>query len=277
MAGLRELKSRLSSINTVSQLSGAMRTVSAAKYSRVSSVRGGFLPYAQACAEMMERFGSDLAAAMPCKNPEAPDCYVVMAGNRGLCGGYNVEILSYAGEILQTAERPYRLVVVGKKAEAALSEAGYPIDAVFSPGDVPTFEGCREMLSYLREAYAAGEISSLRLIHQRFINMLSRETVCQEVLPLGGDAPQEGPGTLFLPDRDTVLKNAALNCVDAVIYSAVLEAAAGAQAATLVAMRSAYDNAQESIADLETEISRRRQSDVTAGVLETASDNVGTR
>ena len=78
---------------------------------------------------------------------------------------------------------------------------------------------------------------------------------------------------LFLPDRGTVLKAVALSCVDTALYSAVLSAAAAAQAATLVAMRSAYDNAQESIGTLETQISRKRQSEVTNSVLETASGN----
>ena len=221
---------------------------------------------------MMIELGPSLAAALPCGDPEAPDCYVVIAGNRGLCGGYNSEIISYAGGLLNGLEKPYRLVTVGKKAETSLREAGFTIHRVFEFPDVPTFEACEEFLDYLREGYLRGEFSSVRMVYQKFINMLTREAVAVDILPMALQTEEPGCGDLFVPDKTTVLKAVALRCVDAVLYSTVLEAAAGAQAATLVAMRSAYDNAQESIADLETEISRKRQSEVTAGVLETASD-----
>lgn len=221
---------------------------------------------------MMVEFGPALSAAMPCGDQDAPDCYVVIAGNRGLCGGYNSEIISYATEVLRGLENPYLLVTVGKKAEASLREAGFSIERSFEIPDVPGFEACEELLGYLRDGYLQGKFSTVRMIYQRFINMLSREAVTADILPMTFDTLEQASEDLFVPDKTTVLKSAALRCVDSVVYSTVLEAAAGVQAATLVAMRSAYDNAQESIADLETEISRKRQSEVTAGVLETASD-----
>lgn len=272
MAGLRELKNRLSSIQTVGQLSGAMRTVSAAKYSRVSSVRNQFGPYAAACTELMDTFGEELAQAIPCGNPEAPKCYVVLAANRGLCGGFNVEITSYATELLKQEKGPYRLITVGKKAESSLKEAGFRIDEAYSLPDVPGFDDCRGLLNSLKEAYVAGEISAVHMVYQKFINMLSREAVISQILPMGASKASGMGQALFVPDKPTVLKSAALSCVDSAIYAIILEAAAGAQAATLVAMRSAYDNAQESILALETEISRRRQSEITSSVIETSAE-----
>lgn len=275
MAGLRELKNRLSSINTVGQLAGAMRTVSTAKYSRVSGVRREYEPYAQGCRALMRRFGGELSAALPCTDPDAPVCYVIMAGNRGLCGGYNAEIQSYGGTLLKEETRPYRLVTVGKTAETYFREAGFFVERAFDIPDVPDFDACRELLSYLRDGFTGGEISAVYMVYQKFINMLSREVRKEQILPLETGEAELREEALLIPDGPTVLERAALSCVDSVLYSCILEASACAQAATLVAMRSAYDNAQESIADLEAEISRRRQSEVTAGVLETASDNAG--
>ena len=220
----------------------------------------------------MREFGPALSEALPCGASDAPACYVVIAGNRGLCGGYNSEIVAYATERLKELENPYLLVTVGKKAEAALRDGGFQIERAFEIPDVPDFDACGELLDYLREGYLRGSFSSVHMIYQRFINMLNREAVTADILPMVFDSMEGQSQELFVPDKTTVLKSAALRCVDSVVYSTVLEAAAGAQAATLVAMRSAYDNAQESIADLETEISRKRQSEVTAGVLETASD-----
>lgn len=272
MAGLRELKNRLGSIQTVGQLSGAMRTVSAAKYSRISSVRSQFGPYARACGELMDAFGPALSQAIPQGNPDAPKCYVVLAGNRGLCGGFNVEIISYATELLKRETGPYRLITVGKKAESGMQEAGFTVDRAFVFGDVPEFSACSELLAHLRGSYMAGEISSVFLVYQRFINTLTREAVTRRMLPMGA-SEASGPGqSLFLPDEPTVLRAAALACVDSAIFDVILESSAGAQAATLVAMRSAYDNAQESILSLETEISRRRQSEITSSVIETSAE-----
>lgn len=272
MAGLRELKSRLSSIETVGQLSGAMRTVSAAKYSRVSNVRNQFLPYGEACKALMDSFGPELSQAIPQGNPEAPRCYVVIAGNRGLCGGYNVELLNYATDLLGREQKPYRLVALGKRAESGLQDAGFQVDRAYSVSDVPAFEECSQMLSELREDYMAGEISQVHIIYQTFRNMLSQTPGVVQVLPIRAEPGKGGAETLFLPDRETLLRAVALRCVDAVMFSVILEAASGAQAATLVAMRSAYDNAQESILALETQISRKRQSDITASVIETSTE-----
>lgn len=202
-------------------------------------------------------------------------CYVIMAGNRGLCGGYNSEIQSFGAALLREETRTYRLITVGKTAESFFREAGFSVEKAFDIPDVPDYDACRALLSYLRDGFTGGEISAVYMVYQKFINMLSREVRKEQILPLeigAGEFREEG---LLIPDRPTVLETAALSCVDSVLYACILEASACAQAATLVAMRSAYDNAQESISDLESEISRRRQSDVTAGVLETASDNGG--
>lgn len=271
MAGLRELKSRLSSIETVGQLSGAMRTVSAAKYARVSNVRNQFLPYGQACGALMETFGRELAEAIPQGDPGAPRCYLVIGGNRGLCGGYNVELISYAGEIIRGETEQCQVIALGKKAESGLQEAGIPVDAAYSVSDVPDFSQCEELFSRLREDYVTGKISGVTVIYQKFVNMLSQTPCTRQILPM---VAEHGSGSevLFLPDRETLLGQAALRCVDSALFSIVLEAASGAQAATLVAMRSAYDNAQESILALETQISRKRQSDITASVIETSTE-----
>ena len=104
--------------------------------------------------------------------------------------------------------------------------------------------------------------------------MLHQTPRTRTLLPLCTDGVADRiETTLFIPDEKTVLHAAALTCLGANAYATVLESAAGAQAATLMAMRTAYDNAAESKAELETAIGRRRQSDVTADVIETASEN----
>ncbi len=276
MPSLRELRKHLKSITTTEQLAGAMKTVSAAKFSRISAVLEGYRPYADTCRGLLDRFGSQLAEVMPCVNSDAPVCYVVMASNRGLCGGYNIALLDYADEFLAAVTEPYTLVACGKMAIAHFEGKA---DREFILPDVPDYSACADFCDYLRSAYTNGEVSAVYLIYQDFVNMLTQKPVCERLLPLADvqedadEHPEPDDDMLYVPDRETVLRNSCLSCVNASLYSIILESAAGAQAATLMAMRSAYDNAQESSAALETVISRKRQSEVTASVLETSSDN----
>lgn len=274
MAGLRELKSRLASIQTVGQLSGAMRTVSAAKYARVSSVRERFLGYGGACDALLTEFGSVLSQAIPQGNPAAPHCYVVIAGNRGLCGGYNVELLNHAVQCLRQEPHEFRLITVGQRAKTTLEEAGFHIYRDYSIPDVPEFSDCETLFDDLRQGYMSGAFSGVTMIYQQFVNMLTQRPGEKQILPMTIAGHSHETETLFLPDRETLLQKVALSCLDAALFSVILEAAAGVQAATLVAMRSAYDNAQESMLALETQISRRRQSDITASVIETSAEAI---
>lgn len=271
MSGLRELKKRLKSIKTTEQLAGAMKTVSAAKLSQVNAVLDGYRKYAAECAGLSERFGTALSESMPCANPDAPICYVVFSANRGLCGGYNSVILEYADEVLAKSDKPYILYSCGKTAATHFEKTTRR--EIVLP-DVPNYADVEGLCDELCRMYENGEVSAVCLIYQKFVNMLTQTPTSERLLPPAStsEAETDDNGELYIPDRETVIKNLCKSCVTSALYSAVLEASAGAQAATLMAMRSAYDNARDSSSSLETLIGRKRQSEVTAGVLETASD-----
>lgn len=274
MAGLNELKKHLRSVQVVGQLAGAMKTISSVKYSRINALYSEYSAYADDCGDLLREFG-DSAFAVAEPNPNAPDCYVIIGSNRGLCGGYNAELHTYAEEVLRAAGKPYRLIVCGKNACTHFRDKKEEIFREFVFSDVPSYEECLELCNLLQDDYLSGNIASVRIIRQKFKNMLNQTPEVLPLLPLekSGGGSRQSDDFLFVPDRETVVSSIAEKCLDSVIYAKVLEAAAGAQAATLMAMRSAYDNAEESGAKLETELNRRRQSEVTAGVLETSSEN----
>lgn len=271
MPSLRELKKRLKSITITKQLAGAMKTVAAAKLSQVNATLDGYRMYADECREMSKRFGTALSEVIPCVNPDAPVCYVVFAANRGLCGGYNIAVLEYADEILANSEKPYILYSCGKTAISHYE--GTSRREIVLP-DVPNFDDIAGLCDELCEMYKNGEVSEVCLIYQKFVNMLTQTPISERLLPLSAlsDTAAGDDDEIYIPDRETVVKSLCERCIGVALYSAVLEAATGAQAATLMAMRSAYDNASDSSTSLETMIGRKRQSEVTASVLETASD-----
>ena len=138
--------------------------------------------------------------------------------------------------------------------------------------DIPSYQDAEELTARLYEIYASGEADHVSIIYQRFANMMSQIPTMETILPRirenSGDIPQD---LLFLPDRETAQKDPAMYCLINSIYRIMLSHSAGAQAATTIAMRSACDNADESLEKLETLINRIRQAEVTNSVIETTS------
>ncbi len=272
MATIRELKKRLQGVKATRQLTGAMRTVSSAKYARLSSSLEAYRPYAQACRDMVRAVGG-----LPADTPrdDGEDMIVLIAGNRGLCGGYNSELISMFLSEADVYGGTQLFVVCGKVAAEACREKGISVYREFSLSDEPTFTEAAELSRFLCDLYSRGEVRSVRFLIQKFRNMLVQVPSFRDFLPVGSGGHDTPPDTelIFEPDADTVLDSLRRQCLDADVYSVLLECACGAQAATLTAMRSAYDNAGRSAAALELDINRRRQSEVTSNVIETASEN----
>ena len=109
------------------------------------------------------------------------------------------------------------------------------------------------------------------MVYPEYTNMIKQTPVCKDLFNYE-ETQSSTEVPLFVPDRDTVIKNIAEKIFMSVLYKRVLETALGAQAATLTAMRSAYDTACEYSSKLETEMSRKRQSQVTADVIEISSE-----
>ena len=254
-----------------------MKTVSSAKFSRVNAVYAAYAKYAAACDDIISSFGEALADVLPCTSPDAPELVVVIASNRGLCGGFNSTLLAYADECFEEYKqsgREYRVVSCGRISAAYFAEHGVQTERDFVFPDVPAFDDCREFCEYLRNGFVNGDFSAVSFVYQHFKNMLTQIPTKKQLLPLGNSSVSLSDSTgdvIYVPDRETVMKNACLSCVDCSIYSSVLDAATGAQAATMMAMREATDNVKDTIAALELEISRKRQSEVTSSVIETYS------
>lgn len=265
MATLNELKKRLRSIKTTGQLAGAMKTVSTAKYSKLCSVLEQYRPYAREAFGMLSAAG---VAALPAADG-GKSLIVVISGNRGLCGGYNSEVLArFASEYKSAAGNVY-CAAVGRVASEYCAANGIESE-YFDIPDVPSYPDSKPLAEYIRGEFFSGRASGVTVVYQQFVNMLTQVPVSKRLLPLEGGSAGGGE-MLFVPDRAAVSEGLTEQCTDAALYETVLEAASGAQAATLMAMRAAYDNASESELALTKSINSRRQTEVTASVIETAS------
>ena len=271
MATLSSLKKRLKSIRATGDMAKAMKTVATVKYNRTGRTLRNFEEYSDACLTALEIIG-DRAFTRDCDVPDNRNCYVLMAANRGFCGGFNSELCKKFDEELKKETVPPILFACGKKAQKYCTDR--KLDAEFRElSDVPAYEEAEKLTMELLELYKTGKADNIYIISEKFVNMVNTSPAKWKILPHEPLSSQQNTDVepLFLPDRETVGNSPALYSLVGRVYKIMLNHASSFHAATLVAMKSACDNADESAAKLELKINRIRQSEVTNSVIETSS------
>lgn len=271
MASIQYFKKKLRGILSTQKLAKAMKTVSTVKFSRLNSIYGKFSAYGKQCAALYDTYRKETASLLPPAAEDAPACMVVLGADKGLCGNFNTDLFSFALGKIREENAPY-IITGGKKAVAYFKEKKISIDQSFFFGDTPAYEDAGRLLEELIRLRAEGKISAVRIIYPRYRNMMLQTPALQELFEAGESSGAAEEETLFFPDRETFIGKSANEIFQSILYQMLLETALGAQAATLMTMRSAYDTATEYRAQLESQINRERQSAVTADVIETSSE-----
>lgn len=266
MATIQNLKKQLRGIRSTQKLTKAMKTASTVKFSKLNGIYAEYAPYAKECRQMFEQFGAGLSAAMPAKNPDAPVAVVVLGANKGLCGNFNSELHNYAMRVTDGKEM---MIACGKKSILFFKSRNIPLAREIIFDDIPSYEESAALLDDLLAQRESGRISDIMVVYPRYYHMMKQVPACYSLF-----AAEDHPAAeaLYLPDRATIVEKTARHIFHALFFRLVLESALGVQAATLMTMRSAYDTATEYCTQLEALINRKRQSSVTADVLETATE-----
>jgi F-type H+-transporting ATPase subunit gamma len=267
MLAIQGLKKQLRGIRTTQKLTKAMRTVSTVKFSKLNEIYGEYSKYGRQCRSIFKQYGQFFMDSIGEVNPDAPERIIVMTSNKGLCGKFNAEILAFAEEKMKSFDSPL-LVACGKKAIAYFRDNGYKLEKEYVFEDVPTYQESNSMLQELTAWRTEGKISKIHLIYPKYVNMMNQIPTMSELFSV--EKFEDEDAILFMPDKETINHRIAKVVFRAMFYEYVLETAVGAQASTLMTMRSAYDTATEYYEELEGEINRMRQSAVTSDVLETS-------
>lgn len=269
MPTIQSLKKQLRGIRSTRKLTKAMRTVSTIKFSKLNTVYGQYSAYGNRCRKIYDQYGEVLLKALQESEVSAPAAVIVMASNKGLCGSFNAEVLNFASEELSRLGE-VRLFACGKKAVRFFRGQNRPIEKEYILNDIPSYEESNALLEDILNLRRSGSVSKVYVIYSKYDNMMSQTPVVCELFS-AGDAKEE-ESILFVPDRRTIMEKTALTIFRSMFYELVLESALGVQAATLMTMRSAFDTATQVCAQLEGQINRKRQSAVTADVIETSSE-----
>ena len=286
MATLREVRRRISSVRNIAQITRAMQMVAASRMKRAQDAILAARPYSdelrQALARVAGAVGADVDPLLD-RRPVRRVGLIVITTDRGLVGSLNANavraVLRHVAEeaTLAGEEAEVSAVTVGRKGRDALRRAGVPIAAHFAQlGDRPSFADITPIARLVTEDFLAGTYDRIEIAYSTFINTLSQRPVVVTLLPVEqpgmGEAETEtNDEYLFEPSPEAVLSRLLPHFVAIDIYRAVLENRASEQSAQMVAMRSATDNANELIGDLQLVYNKTRQANITREMTEIAS------
>lgn len=278
----RILRRRIRSINSTKKITRAMELIAGSRIVRAQARVHAAAPYADQITQVVR----DLAAAGGTASnspylvprPEIRKvAHVVIAADRGLCGGYNSSVIRAAEGSMRAHKllgRDYELVVVGRKVEGYFRYRNYRILSAHTGfSDQPSYEDARAIAAAVAAPFLAGDIDMVELVYTRFVSAGSQEVVVRPLMPLDAETfarPTEGvaPDYEFEPGPAEILEELLPRYAEARVYAALLNAAASEHAARQRAMKSATDNAEDLITSLTRVMNRARQDAITTEIME---------
>lgn len=272
MPTIQNLKKKLQVILSTKKTTQAMKTASTVKYSKLSALYADFSKYEEQCSTMYKTYREDINSVFLPQNPDAPELYVLLSSNKGMCGNFDTDILVFFEELLCEQKKQPVVFCCGKKGIEYLDKKKLPYNESFVFDDTPSISAATELFERIIRLIDNGVVSDVKIVYPKYINTMKQYPVCEDLLSFDDDK-SKGEEPLFVPDKQTVIHSTAEKILVSILYRKILETALGAQAATLTTMRSAYDTACEYSAQLEMQINRKRQSQVTADVIEVSSEH----
>jgi F-type H+-transporting ATPase subunit gamma len=282
MSGSREIVGQIKSVKNTRKVTSALEMVSASKIRKAQDRMEASRPYAR----MMRQVIGHLAHANPeYKHPFTVEreevkrvAYVVMATDRGLCGGLNNNLFrTLLKEFREWQEKGVEVttVLIGRKASQFFRRLRVDVSAATQDlGERPRLEDLIGSIKVLLDGYKEGEIDKVFLCYNHFINTMTQQTTAEQLLPL--PPTEEEPmlqywDYLYEPDAEQLLDDVLTRYVESLVYQAALENVASEHAARMVAMKSASDNASDLIDDLQLAYNKARQAAITQEISEIVS------
>ncbi|MBO8129419.1 MAG: F0F1 ATP synthase subunit gamma [Peptococcaceae bacterium] len=283
MPALRDLRRRVKSVKSTQKICKAMKAVATAKMSRAQAAVTAARPYARQMQEVLGRVSSVAGNVkhplLAVREPKKA-CYVVVTSDRGLCGGFNSQILRKAlNEIGDRSD--VSVVPVGRKARQFFRFRGWDADTDFvGLSENVKLEEARQIAQYVIKNYSEEQYDVVYLLYNKFVNVLVQEPTKIQLLPVEPPEAGEGEGKegkktagmktqyIFEPSAEDVLSDLLPRYVEMLVFYALLESKASEHSARMTAMDSASKNAGEMIDKLTLQINRLRQEGITKELLD---------
>jgi F-type H+-transporting ATPase subunit gamma len=280
MAKARELRRRIRSVEKTRQITKTMEMVATSRLKRAQDRVVGARPYSQALADVLgDLLDPDLAERFPLlRVPVGVPRRVVVIGlssNRGLCGGFNANLIRETRSRLETLEAEGtepELHLIGRKGIGFFRFIGRAAASQRQDiGDRPTLEHAEQVAAPLMARYVAGELDGVEIIFAHYVSPLSTPPTRLQVLPLEAPAragTRRVPPYILRPSAGVLLEALLPLYVRNQVYRALVETAASEHGARRTAMKSATDNAGDMIDTLRRSLNRARQAQITQEIAE---------
>ena len=292
MAKARALDRRRRSVRNIRKITRTMELIATARFKKAMDRSVAARDYTKQLVKILENIasvGADVVHPLLDVRPTKRSAVLVLSGNRGLCGGYNSNIVRQSVAILgqwQSEHVDTDVAVSGKRGISALKFRGINMDERYTSfEDKPAFDAVMPIGRAYLEAYAAGKIDRLDVVYTRFHSIARQEAVTEMLLPLKAPeiagAPAAGAATGgaatsklasqeydFYPSAESILEEILPASFLSRLFKCFLDAAVSEQVARMVAMKAASENAAGLIKNLSRRYNRARQSQITGEIME---------
>lgn len=279
MAGGREIKTKIKSVQNTRKVTRALEMVSASKIRKAQDRMKASRPYARA---MKQVIGHLAQANSEFRHPYLVEResikrvgYVIVSSDRGLAGGLNNNLFrKLLAEIRKHQEAGVEVdvVTIGQKASVFFRRIKVDMLASVSHlGDTPHVEQLVGVIQVMLEAYGSGKVDMVFLCYNDFVNTMTQRAAFDQLLPLPASETQVAQHDwdyIYEPDAETVLGHVLTRYIESLVYQAVMENVASEHAARMVAMKAASDNATKLIGTLNLVYNKARQAAITQEISE---------
>ena len=285
MGNLKEIRTRISSIESTQKITSSMKLVSAAKLRRAQSAIQYLRPYSEKLTEILHNLSSSAGSmeVMPLFEKRQPEkvVIVVITSNKGLCGAFNANIIKAVNHLVeenyatQHAAGNVNLICIGKKGYEQL-HTSYPIlqhnEALL---DNPEFTEIAGICDQLTDKFIKHEIDKVDIVYNQFLNAATQRITVEEFLPLSSSLEEEAPTTnndyIIEPSPEEVLTELIPKILRNQLYKTLCDSIASEHGARMISMTKATDNATEILRDLRLKYNNARQSSITNELIEIVS------
>ncbi|HEY0029709.1 MAG TPA: ATP synthase F1 subunit gamma [Bacteroidia bacterium] len=282
MANLKEVRNRIVSVSSTQQITSAMKMVSAAKLRRAQDAITQMRPYASKLKEILENLSASLDSSDGVYSKQRPVknvLLIVITSNRGLCGGFNANVLKAASRLAREEYKGCNVSVlcIGKKAADYFKKTEYGIIGSDMPRglnelyDELTFVNVAPVAEKIMQVFVAGQFDKVELIYNQFKNAAVQITTTEQYLPVqapAGAKTTKATEYIFEPSKEFIVQDLIPRSLKTQLFKALLDSHAAEHGARMTSMHKATDNAGALIKELKLTYNKARQAAITNEILE---------
>ena len=290
MANLKDIRTRIASVKSTQQVTSAMKMVSAAKLRKAQDAILQLRPYAEKLNEILSNVCNNLSSDVVNKfaDRKTKDKILIIAitSNRGLCGGFNSNVVKRTSELLTTTfieqakKNKVDIIAIGKKAVDGLKSKGIKVTKGYLEFyDQMNYESVSEIAESIMDRYSNGDYDHVELVYNQFKNAAVQNLTNEQFLPVALVSSKEEStkktgyrlAYVFEPTMEQIVSDVIPQSLKIQFLKAVLDSVAAEHGARMTAMHKATDNAFDLIKDLKLNYNKARQASITNEILEIVS------